>query len=124
MDQGLKIEVEERTGEGAVTILRVAGEIDLSNAEDLAAAVEVRGPAPSTALVLDLVEVPFIDSTGLRVVLTAANDHGTRFALLVAPDGAVAHMLDLLGVADRVPAFESEELAVDAAVSGRGGADV
>ena len=105
MDQGLKIEVEERTGEGAVTILRAAGEIDLSNAEDLEAAVEARGPAPSTALVLDLVEVPFIDSTGLRVVLTAANDHGARFALLIGPDGAVAHMLDLLGVADRVPAY-------------------
>ena len=61
MDQGLKIEVEERTGEEAVTILRVAGEIDLSNAEDLAAAVEAREPAPATARVLDLVVVPFID---------------------------------------------------------------
>ena len=70
---------------------------------------------------LDLVEVPFIDSTGLRVVLTAANDHGARFAMLIAPDGAVAHMLDLLGVADRVPAYESEELAVEAAVGGEGG---
>jgi anti-anti-sigma factor len=82
----------------------ISGEIDLSVIDDLegqlAPALE-RSPDP---LVLDLREVEFLDSSGLRFVLAlneqAAAD-GRRFALVAAGD-PVMRVLKLAGIDDRL----------------------
>ena len=69
---------------GPVPVARVTGEIDLANAprvreEVLAMAVGVKG------LVVDLTEVPYLDSAGVRVLFQLARDLRQRDqALLVA----------------------------------------
>ena len=92
-------------------VVRLSGEIDLSNVDDLEA--EIGGAiAEAQNVVVDLTEIEFIDSRGLRLlkrVSTAvARSDGTL--LVVAPASSVARsVLDMTGL--------SQELDVRDAVS-------
>jgi len=82
-------------------IVRVEGEVDLVSAPKLAEALEA-ADEPGCDLVVDLREVGFMDSTGLRVLLQA-RDRRRREArpalrLELTDDGSVARLLDLVGV--------------------------
>jgi anti-anti-sigma factor len=87
-------------------VLTVVGEVDLSVSERFAAAIEAL--APDTDLVVDLAEVDFLDSAGLRCLLQGAKSAsaaGVRLA--VVPSPAVSRVLemacvvpDVLGVRD------------------------
>ena len=51
-------------------------------------------------MLVDLTDVDFCDSTGLRALLGAASEvraHGGRFAIVCAPTGGVARLLDVVG---------------------------
>ena len=66
-------DVEQREGG---TVVSLAGELDLYNAEDVRAALlEACADEPSV-LVLDLAEVTFIDSTALGVFIEARSRLG------------------------------------------------
>ena len=81
----LRMDVE--TTDGAAR-LRMAGELDLSTVPVLQARVAALRAGGSTRIVLDLAELDFIDSTGLRMVLepmarprgTASPSHWCREA--------------------------------------------
>ncbi len=88
----------ERTGAGVT--LRVAGEIDLLTAPRFAAALAGALEAEGEA-VIDVREVSFMDSTGLRALLqarTQADQAGRALALAYTPDGPVARLLELANV--------------------------
>ena len=82
----LEIETEARDG-----LVRIAlrGELDLSSVskvEDELKRVEANAPG---VLVLDLSRLSFLDSTGLRCLVTAdqrARDDGRRLVLVRGPD--------------------------------------
>jgi anti-sigma B factor antagonist len=67
----------------------VAGELDLATAEQLEAQLkQVESSEPAT-LVLDLRELEFMDSTGLRAVIAAdarARDRGAKLVIVRAPE--------------------------------------
>jgi anti-anti-sigma factor len=114
MPDQLDIEVERRgTDAGQVAIIRVVGEVDLSNSERLAEALESDGDERA-GIVLDLSEVPFMDSSGLRVLLMAANDDRPPLVAVLPPDSSVGRLFDLAEVADRLPSFASEDEALGA----------
>lgn len=54
---------------GDVTIVTVSGEVDVYTAPQLRSALEERIAAGRTALVVDLQDVGFLDSTGLGVLV-------------------------------------------------------
>jgi anti-anti-sigma factor len=64
-------------------------------------------------LVIDMSRVPFMDSTGLRVLLTATVDRGGTLSVLLRSESAVLRLLELAQVADRVPHFETEDQALE-----------
>ena len=65
---GFDLKVERR---GATAILRLSGELDLTGAEDLESCVnELAGNSPDV-VIIDLREVSFMDSTGLRSLIRA-----------------------------------------------------
>jgi anti-anti-sigma factor len=108
----LRIQTDRRSaGDGEVAFIRVEGEVDLANAEELAGALRSGGDGAGGGIVLDLREVPFMDSTGLKVILIASRDLEPPLAVVCGTGSAVRRLLDLAGVADRVPSFESEEEA-------------
>jgi anti-anti-sigma factor len=111
----LRIQTERRPVDGGeVAVVRVDGEVDLANAEELAGALRAGGDGADRGIVLDLREVPFMDSTGLKVILIASRDLDPTLAVVCGTGSAVRRLLDLAGVADRVPSFESEDDALDA----------
>lgn len=82
-------------------VVRLRGEIDLSNADALAEVAEGAVPNTARGLVLDLSDVTYLDSTGLRLVFRLARRLGDRQQALrlVVPDGArISRVLDFAGV--------------------------
>jgi len=86
-----------RTGDAIV--VAPAGEIDLATIDAVEAEVEA-ALADAPALVLDLREVTFIDSAGLRLVLETSRKAG-RFSVVRGP-GEVQRVFDLVGLDQRL----------------------
>ena len=93
MVQTFLVETTDTAGE-----LRLIGELDLAGAETLSRAIaDVADSAPVT---LDLEQLQFMDSSGLRELLKAARERTVR---LVSPSQAVHKVLEIAGV---LSAFE------------------
>ena len=91
-------------------VVRLAGEIDLSNVDGLEAQID-SAIAHAQDVVIDLSAIDFIDSRGLRLLNRVASSVGARDGTLVvvAPPNCVARsVLDMTGM--------SQELAVQDAV--------
>jgi anti-sigma B factor antagonist len=94
--------IEVRTD---VECLRVAvsGELDVAFEQELIErASEAIATTTAPSVVVDLRNVSFIDSSGLRALLVcrdAANERGLALSLAVE-DGAVPRLLDVAGVRD------------------------
>lgn len=70
--------------DGAVTVIRLTDRVDSSNANEAERAVRAVLDAQETRLLLDLQELDYISSAGLRVVLMGAKGmraNGGKFAL-------------------------------------------
>ena len=62
-------------------------------------------------LILDLRQVTFLDSTGIRLLVQMeARAQADGFNFAVSVQGAPARALQLAGLADRLPRVSSEEL--------------
>ncbi len=86
-------------GDGWVT-LRLAGEIDMSNAASVRDAAICALRQHATTLHLDLSRVTFMDSTGVEVILSTrrrAELEGGQL-LLIEPTHAVLRILQVTGV--------------------------
>jgi anti-sigma B factor antagonist len=88
----------EQYGEAAVVV--PTGELDLATAPALEEALERAFQGDSARVVLDLRELEFIDSSGLRTLLTArrrADDARTQFSLVAGHRG-LERTLEIAGV--------------------------
>jgi anti-anti-sigma factor len=94
---------EEEDGEG-VRVVRLAGELDVATAPDFER-VLMRNRAPHQRIVLDLGELRFMDSTGLRILLQArrvAAEGNWQLALRSVPPN-IRRLFELSGIADAIP---------------------
>jgi len=69
-------------------VLTVSGELDMATGPALLEAVDAAIQRPISRLSLDLAGVPFIDSGGVRALLTAqrtSHDRGITFVLMSLP---------------------------------------
>jgi anti-sigma B factor antagonist len=110
----LEIKQESRTlsdGGEAVVVMPV-GDIDLATADEFAAALQSPRTNGAAGIVLDLRGVGFIDSSGLRVILIAAQELGERLATVITADSPVSMLVDLAEVADRVNPVSDEDEAL------------
>jgi len=97
--------VEKRDG---ATIVSLAGELDLYNAEDARAALLECCAEEPAVLVVDLAEVTFIDSTALGVLIEArarlADHDGFRLA---APGLETRRALEISGLDRHFSVFDT-----------------
>jgi anti-anti-sigma factor len=98
------IEIESRR-EGGDYIIRVRGELDLAECETFEAEITNAVNSDASAILLDLGELTFIDSTGIRALLIAvgrseANGRRLRVARETSP--AVQRTFNLTGVGERL----------------------
>lgn len=88
--------------------LVLVGEIDAHTAPDLAAHLD---PLPGTSgdVIVDLADVTFIDSSGLRVLVEAhhRSTAAERRFTLRSPSTAVIRLLEISGLSDHLGVDES-----------------
>jgi anti-anti-sigma factor len=97
-----RIELESTAGR---VRLSVSGEVDLQTTPALEAAV-ADACARGATVELDLHEVSFIDSTGIRAVLNAKSlcgERGVEFLLVPSRHQAPHRTFELAGVLDLLP---------------------
>jgi anti-sigma B factor antagonist len=96
--------IDQQTDEGRLR-LSVAGEVDLESTPRLEAAV-VEACGAARTVELDLHEVSFIDSTGIRAVLGAkalCAQRGVEFLMVPSRHQAPHKTFELAGVLDLLP---------------------
>ena len=119
MNELSEVEVVVRDG---VPIVRVRGEIDLSNADDVLRSIEAAVDERSPGLVIDLRALEFLDSAGVRLLFDAARlvaHAGGRFVVLAEAASPAARVLELAEATSLFPLVGTEADAVDAASAGR-----
>lgn len=97
--------------------LALSGELDLSSAtqvEDVLKEIEDAGPG---LLVIDLRDLTFMDSTGLRVMVSAdarARDAARRLVLVQGPE-AVHRVFRITGLDDHLAIVDTPRAALEEA---------
>ncbi len=90
-------------------VVGAAGEIDIATADALDQAL-----AENRNTVLDLSDVSFMDSTGLRTLVGVHNrlsEAGSRFRIVV-PSGAVARIIQITGLSDALDIVDTRAAAL------------
>jgi anti-sigma B factor antagonist len=104
----LRIEVRH---DGGRAVLALEGELDMASADRLQQAIDDEALHAETSIVLDLEELQFIDSTGLRVILRAlehCRGRGQEFAI-TRGSPQVQRLLSITGVATHLPTISSPD---------------
>jgi anti-sigma B factor antagonist len=105
----LAVSTEDRDG---LVHMALVGELDLSSVPKVQEELRrVEAGSPAT-LVLDLSKLTFLDSTGLRCIVTAderARNEGRRIVIVRGPDAvqrvfAITRLEDRLEIVDDAPA--------------------
>ena len=101
MGDELRVEIEESPHAWPVL---VRGEVDIGSASQLEAVLDDVIEKGALLVVLELEHVDFLDSSGLRVILAAANELKERDGSLVigGASTAVLSVLEITGVIDRL----------------------
>lgn len=103
----MSLEISVSTKDKASTIV-LSGEVDVSNADELRQAIAKLEEAQQDISV-DMAEVPYIDSTGIGVLVGAANrakEAGTNFSVLALQPN-VARVIDLLDLSELLNIVEA-----------------
>ena len=104
MGAGLIVDSLERDDGEHAWQVRIAGDLDASSADDFDAALEGVVAAGARLVVLDLSEVNFLDSTGLRGILRVSaslDEQGGRLTV-AGLSGAAERVLEITGLLERL----------------------
>lgn len=114
------VELIER---GRVLRVRLAGEVDLSNASTLEAKIIGLMPNEALGLVLDLTRVSYLDSSGIRMLLTLVGRfswRGQRLVIVAPPESRVRKVLQLAGAGHALVVDAAEDDAIGRVLSNEG----
>ncbi len=103
----VRIEVIEN-----IVVGRLDGELDMSNAEEVAAAIHDRMTNDALGLVVDLTGLSYIDSAGINVLFSLRENltkRGQRMRLVVPPGSVVSDTLEIAGVSRAIGVVDSME---------------
>ena len=103
MDELARIETSHRP---EATVIRVVGEVDISNARTLRDAIVAAIPAEASLVVIDLGDTAYLDSTGIEMLFRLAELLRTRrqeLRLVVPPGATVRTVVELTKVGQVIP---------------------
>jgi anti-sigma B factor antagonist len=103
----LTIDVRREAGRAVIVL---DGELDMASAELLHDAVDREDVRGEAMIVLDLQQLQFIDSTGLRAILAALEHCRARQQEFAITPGSqqVQRLLSVTGVADHLPTIAAD----------------
>jgi anti-sigma B factor antagonist len=84
------------------TLVRLAGEIDLSNAATLGADITGAVTGHTGIVVVDLTNVAYIDTQGVRLLLQLARQPGVTLSVIAPADGIAGQVLRIAGLNDHL----------------------
>ena len=90
-------------------VIAFAGELDLANAGTAESALDSSLANASTPVIVDMRELEFIDSTGIALLVSALgrNKDDARVSFIPSHFPAVTRVLELTGLAERLPLAEA-----------------
>ena len=92
--------------DGGVELARVAGEVDASNVDGLSEKLLETLSNDARAVVLDLTETSYIDSSGISLIFDAAarlRNRRQQLRLVVPPNSFVGEVLSAVSMQESVP---------------------
>ena len=107
MSELARVEAEHR---GELCVVHVRGEVDISNARELSAAVEAAIPNGIPRIAIDLTETTYLDSAGVQLLFVLAERFKVRrhdLRLIVPPDSTIRAVLELTNL-PKVVSVESQ----------------
>jgi anti-sigma B factor antagonist len=112
-------EVESEELEGGICAFTVRGELDMSTAPQLEEKLEGALAKQTSAIVLDLCECEFIDSTGIALIVRTwqkldrdAGGEGEGRVVLCSHNHQVRRLLEITGVESSISMYEGREAAL------------
>lgn len=92
---------------GGAPCLALAGELDIAEVQPLEQALDAAIAETAGAFFVDLSELEFLDSSGIRVLLRARALLGRedRTLALVCPHGPIRRAIELTGVSELFPTY-------------------
>lgn len=93
MDDVFGIEVND-------DVISLSGDLDAHTAPRLDKAVNDLVRAGKQRIVLEMSEVGFVDSSGLRSMIRARNEGGDRDVVIQSPSNATMRLLEITGMTD------------------------
>lgn len=118
MASGVHCDIEEHR-RGEVAVVAVTGTVDSVTTPQLEAAIAAAAANRPAAVVVDLLAVDFLSSTGMGVLMAAHADISPAIRFAVVADGpATSRPLKLVGIADVVGLYANLDEAIDAVTSG------
>lgn len=99
--------------EGATVVVRIAGTVQLAEADELSAQLPGLMSTEATSLILDLSDLEFISSLGIAAfvkVHRTARERSGR-VVIVNPRPPIANLLRITRVSELLPIFGSLEAA-------------
>jgi anti-anti-sigma factor len=93
-------------GGGSVVVATVAGEIDLANADTGEELLVAGVPSQAERLVLDLSDVTYLDSAGIRLILGVNERLHLRrqeLRLVVPPTATIQRLIEITRLGVQVP---------------------
>ena len=107
-----------------VPVARVDGEVDISNAEEVAGALRAAVPNSAAGLVVDLSGTRHLDSSGLRLLYQLHRrlaGRGQGLWLVVPRQAPIMQVISITGLDDAMAVHETvDEALADMAGSGAG----
>lgn len=106
----------EVRAEGKVVVGAVSGEVDMSNASSLVGALLAHVTNEDDGLVLDLDELRYLDSAGIRSVFDLRErlaHRGQRLCLVLGEGSIAGDALEVAGIGEAVPVARTVEQALD-----------
>jgi anti-anti-sigma factor len=97
--------------DGAV-VVRLGGELDLYNADDVRDALTGAIAGGAARIVVDMSEVDFVDSTALGVLIEARSKLGHQGLLLAAPQIETRRTLEVSGLDRHLAVHDSVDGAL------------
>ena len=100
-----RLEIEQR---GRALVVRVEGEVDLSNADEIRDDVSRAVPHDAAGVALDLTATTYLDSSGIRLLFDLAQRlHARRqqLVLVVTDQALVRRVILLTKLDDAVPLY-------------------
>jgi anti-sigma B factor antagonist len=116
-----QFEISSGPGPNDVYVVRVAGEVDMSHEEELRASLHAAVEADANAIVVDLTQCDFIDSSAIRALLLSREEKvpekGGESLAVATSSEQILRILSVMGLDQVLPIEPTVERAA-AALSG------